>query len=148
MDMVADGAVEYDRVCLMNVRTESGLVGDIAQDVVTEPAQKTTRIQGTKGFLEWFVNVDKDNDALRYQDGNDQVIEERIPKKRPDDFKGEIDHIEDILNGGDRLSSPISLERGLDTMMVVAAAHISHQHKRSVRINYDRGYKPGSIELV
>lgn len=148
MDMVKDDVINYDRICLLSVRTETGLMGDIAQDVVTEPAQKTARIQGTNGFLEWFVNFDKDHDAVRYLDEKGQVTEKMIPKRRPDDFKGEIDHIESILKGGDRTNSPISLERGLETMLVISAAHVSQRHRRSVRINYDKGYSPESIELL
>lgn len=148
MDIVDDGVVKYDRICLISVKTEVGLVGDIVQDVVTEPAQKAARIQGTKGFLEWFVNFKGGHDAVHYWDGKGEVREEMIQKTRPDDFKGEVDHIEQILNGGDRAGSPISIERGLDTMLVIAAAHVSHRHRRSVRINYDRGYRPESIELL
>jgi predicted dehydrogenase len=148
MDMVDDGVVRYDRICLMHVKTETGLLGDIAQDVVTEPAQKAVRIQGTKGFLEWFVNYDKDHDALRYEGGPDGMKMDMIPKKRPDDFKGEVDHIEDILSGGDRARSPISLERGLDTMLVLAAVHVSHRHERTVSIRYEQGYHPDSIQIL
>ena len=148
MDIVSDGVVKYDRICLLSVKTETGLVGDIAQDVVTEPAQKIARIQGTNGFLEWFVNFDENHDAVCYWDEKGKVKEERIQKRRPDDFKGEIDHIKDILNGGDRANSPISFERGLDTMLVIAAAHVSHRHGRTVRINYNQGYRPESIELL
>ncbi len=148
MDMVADGSVTYDRICLMSVKTESGLVGDIAQDVVTEPAQKAARIQGTKGFVEWFVNIDGGHDAVRYWGGKGEAREERIQKSRPDDFKGEIDHLEGILRGKDRTGSAISLERGLDTMLVIAAAHVSHQRKRPVRINYDQRYSLESIESL
>jgi len=148
MDLVSDGVVNYDRICLMNVRTERGLVGDIAQDVVTVPSQKSLRIQGTRGFLEWIVSLDGSHDAVHYRDGKGEVREELIKKTRPDDFKGEVDHIEQILNGGDRAGSPISLERGLDTMLVIAAAHMSYRHKRSVRITYDRGYTPEAIELL
>jgi predicted dehydrogenase len=148
LDIVDDGVVRYDRICLMNVKTEAGLVGDIAQDVVTDPPQKALRIQGTKGFLEWFVNYNKDHDALHYSLGTGEVREEMIQKTRPDDFKGEADYIEEILNGGDRTGSPISLERGLDTMLVIAAVHASHTHKRTVRINYKIGYHPDSIQLL
>jgi predicted dehydrogenase len=148
MDIVADGTVNYDRICLMNVKTEQGIVGDIVQDVVTEPAQKAARIQGTNGFLEWVVNLDGDHDAVRYWDGDGDVQEETFRKSRPDDFKREIDHIEDILNGKDPSGSPLSLERGLETMLVIAAAHLSHRHRRTVRIDYERGYRPESIELL
>ena len=148
MDMVDDGVVKYDRVCLLNVSTEKGLVGNIAQDVITEPAQKILRVHGSEGFLEWYVNIDGGHDALRYSDGNGETKEELIPKNRPDDFKGEIDAIEKILAGSDKPDNPISLERGLDTMMVVAAAHVSHKKRKTVRINYQAGYGLDAIEAL
>jgi len=148
LDIVDDGNVKYDRICLLNVKTESGFVGNIAQDVVTEPAQKSVRLQGSQGYLEWLVGVDADHDAVRYWDGRAEAREELIAKTRPDDFKGEIDHIAAVLNGDFSGDSPISLQRGLDTMLVVAAAHISHNHRRAVRINYDKGYRLDAIELV
>jgi predicted dehydrogenase len=148
MDMVADGGVRYDRICLVSVKTQTGLIGNIVQDVVTEPAQKAARVQGSNGFLEWVVNSDEDHDALRYWDGKSAVTEETIRKSRPDDFKGEIDHLEDILKGEGRAGSPISLQRGLDTMMVIAAAHVSRQHKKTVRINYEEGYRPDAIQIL
>jgi len=64
LDMVDDGNVKYDRICLLNVKTERGFVGNIAQDVVTEPAQKILRIQGNKGYLEWIVNLNADHDMI------------------------------------------------------------------------------------
>ncbi|MBW2479339.1 MAG: Gfo/Idh/MocA family oxidoreductase [Deltaproteobacteria bacterium] len=148
LDIVDDGTVKYDRVCLLNVKTESGFVGNIAQDVVTEPAEKSVRIQGSQGYLEWLVNVDAGNDAVRYGDGTTEAREELIPKSRPDDFKGEIDHIAAVLDGEFSGESPISLQRGLDTMLVVAATHISHREKRTVHINYDNGYRLDAIETA
>jgi len=145
LDLVDDGKVKYDRICQLNVKTENGLTGSIVQDVITEPAQKHLRIQGDIGFLEWYVNYDKDNDALIYGDYKSSVRKELIPKKRPDDFIGEIDHIQDILEGKTD-ESPISIERGLDTMMVIAAAHSSYKLKRTVRIDYDEGYNLNAIK--
>jgi predicted dehydrogenase len=147
MDMVDDGVVKYDRVCLLNVKTEKGLVGDISQDVITEPAQKIVRIQGSEGFLEWYVNIDGGHDALRYSDGKGGVREELFPKTRPDDFKGEINNIESIL-AGEAWASPIAINKGLETMMVVAAAHISHNWRKTVRINYQAAYGLDAIEAL
>ena len=146
LDMVADGNTKYDRVCLLNVRTKSGNIGDIAQDVITEPAQKYVRIQGSNGFLEWIANHSAGNDAVRYWDGTSEIKEELLPKTRPDDFKGEIEHIANILDGQSAEGSPISLERGLDTMLVIAAAHMSHRQQRTVYLDYDKGYRPNAIE--
>ena len=144
LDMVENGHVKYDRICQLSVKTENGLVGDIVQDVITEPAQKALRVQGDNGFLEWSVNWDKSHDAVHYWSGKGDIHEKLITKSRPDDFKWEIDHIRDILDGK-TVESPISLDCGLETMLVVAAAHRSHQLKKTVKINYDNGYSLNSI---
>ena len=69
-----------------------------------------------------------------------------IQKTRPDDFKGEIDHVDALLSGKATLAdSPISLVRGLETMMVAAAAFVSHRENRSVKINYDNKWTLDSI---
>lgn len=152
--VVEDAGAKYDRVCLIHVKTERGFVGDIAQDVVTEPAQKMVRIQGSEGYLEWICNIESGRDAVISWNGKKQPFKEMIEKTRPDDFKGEIDHIEQILNtplpggaGVGNRNSPIALERGLDTMLVVAAAHLSNQQKHTVRINYDAGYRKEALEV-
>ena len=49
---------------------------------------------------------------------------------------------------GKENTSAISLERGLETMMVVAAAHLSEAKKRTVRINYEQGFIPQALELL
>jgi hypothetical protein len=63
---------------------------------------------------------------------------------RADDFKAEIDHLTGIMEGR-ATSSPISLERGLDTMMVIAAAFKSDALGRRVRIDWARGYTPEAL---
>jgi predicted dehydrogenase len=147
LDMVDDGSVNYDRLFQVNVKTEAGLVGSIIQDVVTEPPEKMLRIQGTTGFIEWQVNADSTHDAIRYAGEDHKVVKELFAKTRPDDFLGEIEHLGEILAGGSTEKSPIGLAEGLDTMLVVAAAHISSQRQRSVRINYEAGYCHEAFEL-
>jgi hypothetical protein len=64
-----------------------------------------------------------------------------FPKTRPDDFKGEIDHIERLLAGADRpVDSPMHLHRGLETMLVIAAAHRSAAVRKSIDIDYTKGW--------
>jgi len=144
MDIVELGGTRYDRICHINVITETGMVGSISQDVITKPAVKTLRIQGDKGFLEWYANYDKSHDAVVWQADGSAVETLLIPKTRPDDFKGEIDEIEAILNGQNSGES-ISLESGHETMLVIAAAYRSHELKRACRIDY---YGSGTIEAV
>ncbi len=149
MDMVKENGAEYDRIALLNVMTETGEVGDIAQDVITEPAQKQMRIQGSKGYLEWYCNIESGYDAVFKGVDGDEPEKKMIAKTRPDDFKNEIDHLEKILNGTlDHDDSPIALECGLDTMLVVAAAYLSSQKKRAVRINYKAGYCREALEVI
>lgn len=147
MDMVDDEKTRYDRICQLNVKTEKGLVGSIIQDVITEPSVKTLRIQGEKGFIEWFVNHDKKHDAVYYSDTGGQIQENLIAKTRPDDFKGEIEHVGDILAGNTN-NCPISLSRGLDTMMIIAAAMKSQQLNQTVHIDYNAGYCVDSISPI
>jgi predicted dehydrogenase len=136
---VAAGVADYDDLCLVNLRTERGLVGRVVQDVVTTPHRKRARIQGTKGAIEWVCGYNAEGDAvvLLRPGKPDEVLP--LPKKRPDDFIRELEHIEaDLRTAGG--SSGIRLERGLDTMLVVAAAHRSEQEGRRIQLDYERGY--------
>lgn len=129
LDFVNEEQAYYDVISQINVKTEKNLIGIIAQDIVSDPPERSLKIQGMQGFLEWHIDWSEKKDALRYSDGQNVSQEMHFNINR---FGGIIDHLEDILNGKLK-ESPISLERGLETMMVVAAAHISHQLKRTVQ---------------
>jgi predicted dehydrogenase len=132
---------EYDQVCLLALRTTNGLIGDVIQDVVSTRTEKSIRLQGSEGYVEWYVNYEPNTDAVIWDRDNGQIKAQStlIPKTRADDFRMELDHIESILEGR-TLNSPVSLERGLDTMMVIAAAFKSHYSGRRVSINWRAGY--------
>jgi predicted dehydrogenase len=144
LDFVRDGRVDYDRLCLMNVRTESGLYGRCVQDVVTKPARKWARIQGEVGAIEWWCGREEGTDAVTATLADGTQLNEKVEKTRPQDFIAELTHIANAL-AGDPAASPISLARGLDTMLVVAAAHRSAETGRRVAIDYSRGYRPSAI---
>ncbi len=133
MDDVRDGPAAYDRICQMSVKTESGLVGFIVQDVVTRPAVKTLRIQGETGFLEWYAGYDAGHDAVIWAAGSQPAETIMIPRTRPDDFAGEIDEVEAILDGRGT-GEAMSLERGADTMRAIAAARRSQDAGRACRL--------------
>ncbi len=134
MDLFEKDGLEYDQSSVINVRSRDGLFGTIIQDVITEPAQKTLRIQGSKGFIEWYVNFDHNNDAVKYGDLNGKFKLKLFKKSRPDDFKGEINHIEKLLKDSS-IDSPLSLERGIETMKVIEAAFKSQSTFTSTKIN-------------
>lgn len=137
LDRVREGSVDYDRSAFITLTTETGLVGDVIQDVVTHPAEKSARIQGSQGYVEWQVNAAPGLDrVVSATEGSDpQVVS--IPKTRADDFIAEIDHLAHVLEGG--TASPISLENGLETMAVIAAAFRSDELGRRVHLDWSNG---------
>ncbi len=143
--LVFEKDANYDKLGIATFVTEAGLAGDLIQDVVTFPAEKLARIQGTDGFVEMRVNYNTEGDAVISGQKNKPTEITIIPKKRPDDFLQEANHIEALLNGSTKYS-PISLERGLDTMMVIAAIFKSHQSRRPVEITWSKGYTPDALK--
>lgn len=139
------GASDYDQLAILALRTETGLVGEVIQDVVTFPTEKMARLQWENGYAEWHVNYEKDVDAIVSGEKTGTPTIEKFPKTRVDDFKLEIEHIERILDD-DVTDSVISLGRGLDTMMVIAAAFVSASQKRTVHIDWNAGYRPEAIQ--
>lgn len=139
MNFVKESGCVYDNICLLQLKTESGLVGRVVQDVVTSPPRKWARIQGKDGYLEWQCGYAAGVDAVFHGSISDDRREFLFAKTRPDDFIRELRHIESVISGADRLS-PISIDRGLDTMLVVSAAHKSVVENKTIGIDYSKGY--------
>jgi predicted dehydrogenase len=146
LDLVRDRRVSYDCLCLMNLRTERGLIGRCVQDVVTRPPRKWARIQGDSGHIEWWCNREPGVDSVTAELPGRPAIEQRVSKTRPDDFIAELRHVAAALTG-DPARSPISLSRGLETMLVIAAAHRSAESGRRARIDYTQGCTSAAITL-
>lgn len=144
VEYVREDGVDYDKLCLMSVRTENGMLGRVVQDVVTRPTRKWARMQGGDGYLEWSCGNKPGVDSVVHSLDSGVLTETEVSKTRPDDFVQELRHIDASLNGGPE-TSPISLERGLDTMLVIAAAHKSAAEKRVVHIDYAKGYVPEAL---
>ena len=115
---------EYDRLASFAIRTEQGGVGRAIQDVVTYPVKKWVRLQGEKGYIEWFCNGVPEGDLIRYQVEGQDAVEKVFPKKRPDDFYRETLHYDALLSGKLKpQDSPLSFERGLEVMKVLNDAY-------------------------
>lgn len=147
LDYINDGTVDYDKLCVLNVVTENGMIGRVVQDVITNPPRKWARIQGSNGYVEWQCGVKAGVDRVSWKSGTADVNLLDVEKTRPQDFIMELTHLKNVLDGTIQ-DSPISLERGLDTMLVVAAAHLSAREKRTVRIDYSMGYTPAALKLA
>jgi len=128
MKFVESNSVCYDETAQLFVESKEGLVGSVIQDVITAPAQKIMRIQFENGYLEWEANVDSAHDAVRYACGGKTENTRLIKKTRPDDFRGQIEHIQDLIERKVRIEdSPNTLGRGIAVMRVVSAAYAAAQ---------------------
>ena len=145
INYVQENEGDYDRLCLVNLTTEQDFCGRVVQDVVTRPVRKWARLQGSQGAIEWICGYTPGTDAVITQDANGQQVVETFAKTRPEDFILELRHVEAAL-GDDVSKSPLAIERGLDTMMVIAAAHRSAQERRSVQIDWSRGYSTRALD--
>ncbi len=135
-------SLNYDKISSLNVITEKGLNCRIFQDVVTKPTSKRMKIVTNDGFIEWLCNYKKDIDMVSWK--QKKIINKKEFKKtRADDFINEVKHLKNVIRK--KSLSPISLERGADTMMVISAAHKSSLLNKYVTINYKKGYKLTSI---
>ncbi len=140
MEYVRDGDADFDRLCLMHLRTESGFTGRVVQDVITRPSRKWARIQGSEGFVEWHYSYRPGQEAVLFGDRSSVFEEKVFSKSRADDFLEELRHLDAAVRDGTASQSPIALERAFETMLVIAAAHRSAQLGRAVWIDYDAGY--------
>ena len=147
LDYVKTETVDYDKLCLLHFKTETGLIGRVVQDVITSPSRKWARIQGNDGYVELTIGHEPGVDRVQWKINQEDVQVCTIKKTRPDDFIWELRNIDSVLSGKENTSA-ISLERGLETMMVVSAAHLSEAKKRTVRIDYEKGYIPQALELL
>ena len=77
--------------------------------------------------------------------GKGQTDEHLFRKTRPDDFIQELRHIESAL-ASSPMDSGLFIERGLDTMLVVAAAYKAAREKRTVHIDYSSGYAQAALK--
>jgi len=148
MEYVQDGTVDYDSICLLQVRTEKGIIGRVVQDVVTQPTRKWARAQCSRGYVEWFCGNKPGTDTVILESNDGEKTTTEITKTRPDDFYQEMQHIDSVLKQDKKDNSPISLERGLDTMLVISAAHMSEKNKCPVAIDYNKGYLLEALTLL
>lgn len=120
--MKSIGEALFDDYAALGLRTESGLVGTVIQDVSSWPARKRARVVGKDGYAEISFGIPQGSDSVSGSvNGNDFV--ETFPKTRPQEFIRELEHIEDVLAGDvGGNSSPISFESGVATSVVLAKA--------------------------
>lgn len=136
LDEVSDGDARYDRQCLLQLTTEGGLVGRVAQDVVTRPPVKRATVQGSEGQL--ALSFSATLDVLSYTDASGRRTEERFEKTRPDDFITELLHVDRLLDRpleDEGAASPLDFAACRDSARVHLALHRSSALGRVVRLD-------------
>lgn len=81
LDIHEKDGCKYDKLGIASFKTEEGLVGDLIQDVVTNPPEKLARVQGSDGFVEMRINYNADGDAVISGDKTNPSAVTLIPKE-------------------------------------------------------------------
>ena len=138
VEIVEKSEYKYDSICAMHLKTETGNVGRVIQDVITLPTRKWLRVQGKDGFVEWYCNGSLDGDLVKYRFGNESDVEEKVvSKKRPDDFFRLMVHYQKLLNKEISFAdSSLNIERGVETVQVIAKAIQSSLEKKVLEVAY------------
>lgn len=136
MDNVDDGALSYDRLSVLNLKTANGTLGRCVQDVITAPARKWLRLQFEYGYIEVHIGARDNNDLISWKIGGNEINQKWILKKRPDDFIRELRHIENALSDEAYEKSPIKIEKGISTMCVINAAFLSNTEEEMRYVEY------------
>ena len=132
IDWINHESGKYDRDSQLHITMESGLVGEVRQDLHTWPAKKEARAEFEKGSLLWTMG--DSSDAVQHLSPEGNVVKEwYFPKTRPDDFKGEIAHLGHLL-ADPHLASPLDLSAGLEVMSVALAAFASSESAGPVSV--------------
>lgn len=123
-DMHTEGQAEYDRIAAFLLKTTHGGMGRAVQDVITYPVRKWARLQGEKGYVEWYCNGIPEGDLVKYQIEGQEPVEKVFVKKRPDDFYRETVHYQKLLSGEIRADdSPLAYARGREVMEILHSAY-------------------------
>ena len=138
-----EAETNYDSIALINVKTETGLTGRIAQDVITCPPIKKATLIYEKGLINWYCSFSPGQDLVKTISKDNQETTRDFFKTRPEDFICELKHIEMSLKTN--TESPIDVVRGLETMLVIAAVHKSALEEKNVKIDYSRGYSQNAL---
>jgi predicted dehydrogenase len=134
MDLRTVGGAEHDRIALLDLVTQHGLVGRCVQDVVTRPPAKGARVTGSEGVMELRFERERERDVIvTSRPGHEPVVEE-FPTTRLDDFGREVAHVLGALASGG--PSPLDLVHGVVTMRVIAAAFAAADDGRTMEVEH------------
>lgn len=138
MEWVDHDSGRYDRDTSMTLTLESGLIGEVRQDLHTWPAQKSAVATFENGRVTWSMGDSSDKVTLESPAG-EELESWDFPKTRPDDFLGEISHLEHLLNNPNDPSS-LDLEHGVAVMEIALAAMASSGSEGASTVKHLTGH--------
>jgi len=125
MDFVTDGGVKYDRITFLTLKMKEGMIGRVAQDMVTRPTEKLATLQFERGRIEWRGIGPGVDHVVLHRDGKD-IETFPIKYNTGDWYMPEIQHVLEVFKDPALYnSSPLSLPGAVETMKVINAAHRS-----------------------
>ena len=130
LDYHRKNELNYDEICFMQLKTRSGVIGRVVQDVVYNPIKKFFTIQGTKGSVEWYCHFKNHDDKIVLNERNQSKKVYNFSKSRADDFTFELEHIYNSIRF--KKISPLSLEYGIKTMEILYAIYNSEGNKQYI----------------
>lgn len=107
---------EYDRAVRLELCTSEGLRGSCSQDVITSPAKKAAKLQGSAGYVE--VQFSPVNDRVLWSNSSGGEYQRDFAKSRPSDFIRELSHIQSAVESASL--SPLDLIHGRATSDLIA----------------------------
>jgi predicted dehydrogenase len=134
MDLRTVGGVEHDRIALLDLEADSGVIGRCVQDVITQPPAKGARVTGSEGVIELRFERDRERDVVVTTRHDAGPVVEEFPTTRVDDFGREVDHVLRVL--ASEGPSPLDLEHGVATMRVIAAAFTAADEGRAMEVTH------------
>lgn len=119
LDMVTGNNGEhYDQAAFFTLRSSSGKVARVVQDVLTKPTEKYVRVQCEKAVLLW--RCESGADVLEINSYAGEQIVRRFSKTRPDDFYYLMRHYQALLNGEISITdSALRVDTGLRVMSMI-----------------------------
>lgn len=127
---------KYDSIMHLNVLSEKGLIGNITQDVVTNPHKKNLEIIFENGHLNIINNFKKNLDRLEYTLGNDYEVLD-FPKNRRDDFLGAILNMEKTYSDNKNYEKSMGFDMAIETMCIINASIKSNSLGSRIDVSYE-----------
>jgi predicted dehydrogenase len=140
---VQEKQTRYDEWVNVKIYGERGLLGEVSQDVLTYPADKSLRLESTCGdFISVNFGDPKGEDTLDAildsDNSKSSPIKVTISKTRPNDFDMEISELKRVIKSieqGGNYSSVLDASQSLQVALLGTAALQSLKNQKKLKLD-------------